>query len=108
MELIDSKSSVLNKICKKYHVSLLYVFGSILTKKFSDKSDIDFIVYFEQIPILEYADNFFDFMQELETIFNRKIDLVSGKAMKNPYFIKEIEQTKQLVYGNSCQVSQGC
>ena len=40
-------------------------------------------------------------MQELETIFNRKIDLVSGKAMKNPYFIKEVERTKQLVYRDS-------
>ena len=101
MELINNKSGVLNKICKKYNVSLLYVFGSVLTKKFGDKSDIDFVVYFEQIPILEYADNFFDFMQELEAIFNRKIDLVSGKAMKNPYFIKEVERTKQLVYGDN-------
>ena len=101
MDLIDNKIDELNMVCEKYHVSLLYIFGSVLTKRFNEKSDLDFVVYFEQIPILDYADNFFDFMHELETIFKRKIDLVSGKAMKNPYFIQEIDRTKQLVYGNS-------
>jgi len=98
MELIDNKRVALNRICKKYHVSLLYLFGSILTKQFNKKSDIDFVVYFDPMPILDYADNFFDLIQELETIFKRKIDLVSGKAMKNPYFVEEVERTKQLIY----------
>lgn len=99
MEIIDNKKEELSKICKKYHVSLLFVFGSILTSKFNKGSDIDFVVYFEPLPVLEYADNFFDFLHELENLFQRKIDLVSGNAMKNPVFIEEIEQTKQLVYG---------
>ncbi len=100
LQQIHDKKDKINKACKKYHVSLLYIFGSVLTKKFNKDSDIDFIVYFEQIPILDYADNFFDFIIELEKILNRKVDLVSGKAMKNPYFIEEVEKTKQLVYGN--------
>ncbi|MCD4793535.1 MAG: nucleotidyltransferase domain-containing protein [Bacteroidales bacterium] len=100
LQQIQDKKDKINKACKKYHVSLLYIFGSVLTKKFNKDSDIDFIVYFEQIPILDYADNFFDFIIELEKILNRKVDLVSGKAMKNPYFIEEVEKTKQLVYGN--------
>ena len=58
----------IDKVCKRYHVSLLYIFGSVLTKKFNKDSDIDFIVYFEQIPILDYADNFFDFITELESL----------------------------------------
>ena len=99
MEIINEKRDTLNKICKKYHVALLFVFGSVLTSKFNNESDIDFVVYFKPIPILDYADNFFDFLHELENIFQRKIDLVSGKALKNPYFIEEIEHTKKLVYG---------
>ena len=100
MELVHNKIGEINKVCKKYHISLLYVFGSILTNKYNDDSDIDFVVYFEEVPLLEYADNFFDFLNELELIFDKKIDLVSGKAMKNPYFIKEVERTKKLVYGH--------
>ena len=100
LQQIQNKQDKIDKVCKRYHVSLLYIFGSVLTKKFNKDSDIDFIVYFEQIPILDYADNFFDFISELEKILNRKVDLVSGKAMKNPYFIEEVEKTKQLVYGN--------
>lgn len=101
MDIINKNKEKLNKICKKYRVALLFVFGSILTSKFSSESDIDFVVYFEPMPVLEYADNFFDFMHELENVFKRKIDLVSGKAMKNPYFIEEVEQTKKLVYGKN-------
>lgn len=101
MKIIDKHKNRLNRICEKYNVALLFVFGSILTSDFKNDSDIDFVVYFEPIPVLDYADNFFDFMHELESIFQRKIDLVSGKAMKNPYFIEEVEQTKQLVYGKS-------
>ena len=103
MELINSKIDEIEDICKKYHVSLLYVFGSVLTAHFNQESDIDFIVYFEPIPLMEYADNFFDFMNELEKVLDHKIDLVSGKAMKNPYFIEEVEQTKQLIYGKDNQ-----
>ena len=98
MEVINQHQNTLNKLCKQYHVSRLFVFGSILTPKFNNNSDIDFVVYFEPIPIMEYADNFFNFMHELEKVLHRKIDLVSGKAMKNPYFIAEVEQTQKIVY----------
>lgn len=99
MRIIDKHKDRLNRICGKYNVASLFAFGSILTSDFKNDSDIDFVVYFKPIPVLDYADNFFDFMQELESTFQRKVDLVSGKAMKNPYFIEEVERTKQLVYG---------
>jgi len=102
MDLINNKIDKLNKLCKKYHVSLLYAFGSVLRKQdFNEKSDIDFIVYFEAIPLLEYADNYFDFLYKLEELFKRKVDLISGKAMKNPYFIQEVNSSKKLVYGSN-------
>lgn len=86
-------------LCEKYKVSNLYVFGSATNARFNENSDIDFLVYFtDDIPLLDYADNFFDFIFELENLFGKKIDLVSGKAMKNPYFIQEVENTKIQVY----------
>lgn len=34
-------------LCKKYKVAKLWVFGSILTDRFTDQSDVDFSVNFD-------------------------------------------------------------
>ena len=52
----------------------------------------------EEIPLLEYADNFFDFQTALESLFNRKVDLVCEDAIKNSYFRQEVDSKKQLIY----------
>lgn len=77
----------------------MYAFGSVLTDKFSDESDIDLIVDFNPIQLLDYADNYFDLKFSLEDALNRRVDLLEAKAIKNPYFIKAIEKNKQLIYG---------
>ncbi|NOZ47158.1 MAG: hypothetical protein GXO79_10310 [Chlorobi bacterium] len=99
MKIIKDKLTDIYKLCQKFHVEQLYVFGSVVKKNEHKNSDIDFLVYFKNnLALLDYADNFFDFIYELEKLFERKIDMVSGKAMKNPYFIQEVEKTKHLIY----------
>lgn len=74
-------------LCKKYKVAKLWVFGSILTPRFNDDSDIDFSVNFDADTIncegLDWADTFFDFMHELENLLGRPIDLVCDDSVKN-------------------------
>ena len=43
-------------LCKKYKVMKLWVFGSILTSRFNDDSDVDFSVIFDKnkIPLINY------------------------------------------------------
>jgi len=104
MKIIAEHKQEILKLCIKYNVLQLFVFGSIAKGNYSENSDIDFMVYFKpDISLENYADNFFDFIHELESVFNRKIDMISGKAMKNPYFIAEVEQTKKLVYEHTNQ-----
>jgi predicted nucleotidyltransferase len=99
MEPIIKRNAEIVELCKKYHVLQLFAFGSVVKNRLTNESDIDFLVYFkDDLPLLDYADNFFDLIYDLEKLLDRKIDLVSGKAMKNPYFIQEVEKTKQLVY----------
>lgn len=86
-------------LCKKYKVDSLYAFGSVLSNKFKDESDIDFLVSFKSIELLDYADNYFDFLFSLENLFNRNIDLITEKSLSNPYFIKSVNKNKQLIYG---------
>ncbi len=96
---LDNYLLPLKKLCKKHKVKSLFAFGSVLNEKFNDKSDVDLIVNFEEIELLAYADNFFDFKFSLEKIFNRTIDLLEEEAIKNPFFLKSINKHKRLIYG---------
>ena len=99
MKKIQIHQNAIAQLCKKYNVEKLYVFGSILTEKFNDNSDIDFIVKFHQLDLSKYADNYFDLKFSLEEILNREIDLREEKSIKNPYLLEVVNHQKQLIYG---------
>ena len=96
--IIKQHLDALEKICKQRHVTKLYTFGSINTDAFNEHSDIDLLVEFGDIDIEGYADNYLDMCYDLEAVLNRKVDLVTIKSVKNPYFKKEVERTRQLIY----------
>ena len=98
MNIIKKNIDSLNRLCKKYKVSKMYVFGSLAKGNFTDKSDIDFLVGFNKMELLEYADNYFDLVFSLEDLFKRNIDLLEEQALKNPYLIKSINNSKKLIY----------
>lgn len=81
--------------------SIVWVFGSILTPRFSDKSDVDMCVDFDwdNIPMLESANNFFGFQYALEDLLGRKVDLTDDSAVKNKYFREELNEKRQIIYG---------
>lgn len=95
----DRYHSPLFALCRQHRVKTLYAFGSVLTGKFGKDSDVDLIVKFDDMPVERYADNYFDFKFSLQDIFDRPVDLLEEQALKNPYFIKELNATKQLIYG---------
>jgi predicted nucleotidyltransferase len=98
--IIENNKSFIEKLCKENKVDKLYVYGSVLTDKFNNESDLDFIVTFDNtITLLDYADNYFSFLFSLEDLFQREIDLITEKSLRNPFFIKELEKTKQIIYG---------
>jgi predicted nucleotidyltransferase len=98
MNIIERNIDTLISLCKEHKVKELYNFGSILTSKFNDRSDIDFLVQFDNVDILEYADNYFDFKEKLEKILGREIDLLENQAIRNPIFRKVLDRDKKLVY----------
>jgi len=98
--LISNKINELIILCKLYKVKSLYSFGSANTSNFNSKSDLDFLISFDRdISISEYTDNYFSLQYKLRSLFDREIDLVTENSLSNPYFINEIEQSKQLIYG---------
>ena len=96
MTTIESIKSILQRLkpelARKYHVSSIGLFGSVVRGDFSDaKSDIDIIVDFSKPVGIEFVD-LADF---LEAQIRRKIDLVSRKGIKKNYY-QQIES--EIVY----------
>ena len=100
MHLVNDNIQKLFDLCRKHKVRKLYAFGSILTPRFNENSDVDILVDFNsEIDHNNYADNFFDFYHALKSLFAREVDLVDETSVKNPYFKEELEETKHLIYG---------
>ena len=95
---LDIFKNDINRLCLQNKVKSLYVFGSVLTDRFSEKSDIDLVVDIDSIDPFDYADNYFNLKFALQDLLKRPIDLLENKAIKNPYILKNIEQSKSLIY----------
>ena len=98
MEIINQNLNQIRVLCKKYSVAQLFVFGSVLNESFNLDSDIDFIVHFTEVPLFDYADNYFDLKSALEKLLNREVDLLEDKAINNPFLRNSIDTAKKLVY----------
>lgn len=99
MNLVELNLEKIKNLCAYHKVSKLFVFGSVLRDTFNQDSDIDLIVDFDDVDFNQYADNYFDLKHKLEEVFNRSVDLLEEKAIRNPYLRKELEKEKRLIYG---------
>ena len=99
MKLIQRNIAQIVALCEKHKVESLYVFGSVLTERFNDESDIDFVVVLDKAKVEVYFDNYFDFKYALEDLLNRSVDLVEEQTIRNIYLRQNIDASKQLIYG---------
>ena len=99
MKLLENNISQIVALCRKHKVSKLFAFGSILTNRFNDESDVDFLVSFNKSEVTDYFDNYFDFKYSLEDLLGRIVDLLEEQTIKNPYLKKNVDATKALIYG---------
>lgn len=89
----------LDEICRRYHVSTLYVFGSVVKGTFQpQKSDMDFLVSFQNHREMNAFDQYFGLKEELAKLFSCDVDLLTEVGLKNPYFIEELKETQVKVY----------
>lgn len=102
--LLKDNITQIQEACKKHHVKTLYLIGSAAGdgENFNNNSDVDFIYSFNQTELneMDYTDNYFDLLFNLQNILNRKVDLVPEEKIHNPYFLSSINQTKQMIYAS--------
>ena len=49
----------------------------------------------------DYFDNYFDFKYSLQDLFGREVDLVEEQTIRNPYFRKSVDSTKQPIFSGA-------
>lgn len=96
---ITEQRETIAELCRKHRVRRLEVFGSSADGTFEpSSSDIDFLVEYMELQPGEHYESYFGLLEDLEALFKRKIDLVEAGAMRNPYFIRRVNESRKLVY----------
>jgi len=97
--VIDAQMDQVEVLCRRHHVLRLEVFGSVADGTFRPgSSDLDFLVEFEPLSPGEHYEAFFGLWEGLHALFRRKVDLVEAHVMRNPYFIRRVNESRKLVY----------
>ncbi len=97
--LIQDKREGLTRLCQRYNVRRLELFGSAAGSDFDPQtSDLDFLVEFKSCSPSEHYENYFGLLESLQALFGRAIDLMEAKAMRNPYFIRRVNESRAPIY----------
>ena len=97
--VVDEHAEELAALARRYGVARLELFGSAATGEFDpETSDLDFLVEFLDNPPGGMAHAYFGLLDELTALFDRPVDLVSTRAIKNPYFLQGVNESRRLVY----------
>lgn len=87
------------RLCRRYGVRRLAVFGSALRPDFDpSRSDLDFFVEFSPLPASVRVEHYFGLLEDLTRLFARKVDLIEDGAIRNPYILKNLNDHQQTLY----------
>lgn len=94
---IPLPSSDIVRLCEKWKIKELYLFGSILRDDFNAESDVDILVTFIY-DINWDLSKLYKMNNDFESIFEREVDIVDINSIKNPFLFDSIisPRTKSL------------
>ena len=100
---IKDRLPELTEIFKKYQVKKAYVFGSAVTDRFNESSDVDFLIdpqneADEPDPVVR-GEILWNLYYALQDLTKRKVDMVTRNSLTNKYFIEELNRTSVPIYG---------
>ncbi|MCY3877967.1 MAG: nucleotidyltransferase domain-containing protein [Rhodobacteraceae bacterium] len=100
-EIADKKDEIA-RVCRRFDVEKLEVFGSAArgTDFDPNSSDFDFLVVFRRDSNQNPFVRFFDLLDALRRALGREVDLVQLKSVSNPYLRESINRSREIVYEN--------
>ena len=98
-EIAERKNEIA-RVCRRYRVSRLEVFGSAArgTDFDPEKSDVDFLVEFEPPLLPGIFRRYTGLLDELRAALGRPVDLGQPSAIRNKYLQEAIDRERELVY----------
>jgi predicted nucleotidyltransferase len=98
-EIVEANLPALRALCNRFGVRRLDLFGSAATGRFDPaRSDLDFLVEFEDTAPQGLRGAYFGLLEALESLFQRRIDLLTERGLQNPYRRRRIEAEKRTLY----------
>ena len=85
------------KLCKKYYIVELSIFGSSIRDDFNHNSDVDILVSFDKNSKITLFD-IIELENEFSKLLNRKVDVVEKESLKNPIRKNKILTTREIIY----------
>lgn len=99
LPMIEQHRTDLANLCRPLGVRRLDVFGSAAGGNFdAARSDLDFLVEFDDLEPAAYAEAWLALHEQLESLFGRPVDLVTLTAVCNPYFRERALALRETVY----------
>ncbi len=106
-ESISRNPKDFQDLCREHNVQSLYAFGSSVNGHFNDSSsDIDLLIEIENNDPIQSGEQLMSIWDKLERFFQKKVDLLTSRSIKNPILKASIESSKVLIYdGKELKVS---
>jgi uncharacterized protein len=83
--------------CRRWKIQRMSLFGSVLRQDFAPTSDVDVLVALREDASWSLWD-WTAMKDELQTLFQRDVDLVEESGLRNPFRRHEIMRTRQVIY----------
>jgi uncharacterized protein with HEPN domain/predicted nucleotidyltransferase len=96
--VIEQNLPALIEICRHHRIRRLELFGSSARDDFNPAtSDLDFLAVFEEPDRAGISQLYFGALRELESLFGRKVDLLTPDAVTNPFVLDALERDRVIV-----------
>jgi uncharacterized protein len=92
-------SKEIEEFCRKWKITELALFGSVLSDRFTPESDIDVLATFAT----DAGWSIFDISrmrEELSTLLGREAEVVEPHVLRNPFRRGEIMATRKVIYAS--------
>ena len=109
MDNLNIPMEQVGEFCRRWKISELALFGSVLREDFTADSDIDMLVSFAAESDWSLFDHL-QMQQELAKLLQRDVDLISKRALDrsgNWLRKQEILHTTQVIYSGEEYAPQG-
>ncbi len=97
--VVQDNRFAIEELCRRFNVARLEVFGSAADGSFDPaRSDLDLLVEFKPLEPAKLADAYFGLLGELQLLFQRRVDLVTPRSIRNPYFLRGVNESRRSLY----------